>query len=120
MNLRELRMLKTLTEYQEVTVRDMRTLIGALNPAQVVHTLRQKGWDINTSYFQVKDRDGKVCNPGAYSMPPQEQEKARLEIERAKGVATTTPKAKDVLKKQSKKTSKPNDTKGGENDNSSL
>lgn len=120
MSPRELRMLKALSENVKVSVKELRGLVGALNPAQTKLNLLRKGWKIKTAYYPVTDRDEKICFPGFYSMEPLEQEKARLEIEKAKGVATTTPKAKDVLKKQSKKTSKPNDTKGGENDNSSL
>lgn len=120
MNPRELRMLKALSENPKVSVKELRGLAGALNPAQVKLNLVKKGWDIETAYYPIKDRDGKVCFPGFYLMPPSEQDRARIEIEKAKGAAATTPQAQDVSKKQVSKTSKPNHTKGRENGNSSL
>lgn len=120
MNPRELRMLKILSENNKVTVKDLRSLVGCLNPAQVKLTLLKKGWHIKTAYFPIKDRDGKICFPGFYSMEPLEQERARIMIEKTKGATAITPSVIDINEQTSQQTSKFNNNKGGKNGNSSL
>lgn len=54
-----------------VTVKNIGTLIGALNPRQVIFELRNQGFDdaILTRRFDIIDQDGKRCRPGEYFIP---------------------------------------------------
>lgn len=51
-----------------VTVKNFGTLIGALNPRQVIFELRNQGFEgiILTRRFDTIDQDGKRCRPGEY------------------------------------------------------
>lgn len=99
---REFRLLKSLAEDERVFVKDLRQQIGALNPAQIASQLRKQGWIFTTGFIAARDRDGKPCRPGYYSMDPQERERAHqflIEIDRAAATArsdkiseTRTPK----------------------------
>ncbi len=66
-NPRQFRALQALLK-GAVAVKDLRTTIGALNPAQVIFELRSQGFRgiIKTQRFQVTDQDGKQCCPGEY------------------------------------------------------
>lgn len=69
---RQLRLLLALLKHP-VSVRDLRIIVGALNPAEVVSQLRKHGWRgiIQTRHFAVKDRDGNLCHPGEYFIPEE-------------------------------------------------
>jgi hypothetical protein len=58
MNPRNKRLLEVLSNRDRVFVSELRKLIGALNPAQNAHELRQVGWKIRTGRIATKDRDG--------------------------------------------------------------
>lgn len=88
---RELRLLTLLSERARVSIKDLRTLVGALNVAQVALTLRRKGWAIQTGYFDVIDRDGKKCRPGYYWLEDSEKEKAQEFLRKMDGAAATAP-----------------------------
>lgn len=70
---RQRRLLHALLDNAEVNVKDMGPLIGASNPRQTVHELRQQGFHgiIRTRRFSVIDQDGKKCRPGLYYIPPE-------------------------------------------------
>jgi len=86
MNPREKRFLKYLIENDKIMVKDLRELIGALNPAQIASALREQGWKINTGYIKVKDRDGKTCRPGYYWMPDSERIIANKFLKKTKNI----------------------------------
>jgi hypothetical protein len=68
---RQRRLLQALLDNADVSVKDVGPLIGALNPRQIVHELRQQGFHgiIQTRRFSVIDQDGKKCRPGSYYIP---------------------------------------------------
>jgi hypothetical protein len=112
MNSRQVRLLKVLSEREKVFVKDLRPLIGALNPAQVAFTLRKKGWTIQTGFISMLDRDGSLCHPGYYWLDSKERERAREVLERASGAVAAAPSA-DVENSGSP-TSENDHSKGGE------
>lgn len=90
---REKRFLKALLEKDRVFVKDLRTIVGALNPAQVAFTLRQQGWNIQTKFVTMKDRDGLVCHPGFYWLDDTEKERAKRLLEETCGADNAAPSA---------------------------
>ncbi len=118
MNPRNKRLLEVLSKRDRVFVSELRNLIGALNPAQNTHELRRAGWKINTGRTVIKDRDGKVCHRGFYSLESDEKAKVREFLQGADRAAGTAPSASDNSELLNPKSSdKPNDSIGGENDN---
>ena len=88
---RNRRLLGALVTHEKVFVSELRTMVGALNPAQNVLSLRQLGWHIHTGRISVKDRDGNLCRPGFYRLEPKEKERAIAFLKEADGTATTVP-----------------------------
>ncbi|HUD00810.1 MAG TPA: hypothetical protein VMR37_00620 [Rhabdochlamydiaceae bacterium] len=88
---RERRFLKVLLEKDKVFVRDLRTIVGALNPAQVAFTLRQKGWNIQTKFISMQDRDGCICHPGFYWLNDEEKERVKRLLEEPSGADNAAP-----------------------------
>lgn len=118
MNPRNKRLLEVLSKRDRVFVSELRKLIGALNPAQNTHDLRQAGWKIHTGRVITKDRDGRVCHPGFYLLEADEKARALEFLQKADGAAGTAPSAGDNSKHlNSKSSDKANDSIGGENDN---
>ena len=114
MSPRDMRLLKSLVQEERVFVRDLRTQIGSLNPAQNALSLRKRGWRIQTDYIGVHDRDGVLCRPGYYWMEESERERARIFFEEAERAAATAPSAKlDISALESNKTSNSKDNIGG-------
>jgi len=95
---REKRFLKALLEKNKVFVKDLRTIVGALNPAQIAFTLRQKGWNIQTKFITMRDRDGLICHPGYYWLDDQEKERVRRLFEEAIGAVVPAPSENENLK----------------------
>lgn len=119
MNPRNKRLLEVLAKRDRVFVSELRKLIGALNPAQNTHELRQAGWKIHTGRIVTKDRDGRVCHPGFYSLEPDEQTRAGEFLLKADRAAGTAPSAVDNSELQNPESSlgKANNNIGGGNDN---
>lgn len=71
--LRQRRVLNALLEKESIEVRDLGCIVGALNPRQVISELRRQGFEgiIQTQLFVVIDRDGNLCRPGKYFIPPE-------------------------------------------------
>lgn len=114
MSPRDMRLLRSLVEEEKVFVRDLRSRIGSLNPAQNALSLRKQGWKIQTDYIGVHDRDGVLCRPGYYWMDESERERARVFLEEAEKAAATAPSAKpDISAHKSNKTSNLDDNTGG-------
>jgi hypothetical protein len=90
---RERRFLKALLEKDKVFVRDLRTIVGAQNPAQVAFNLRQKGWNIQTKFISMHDRDGCICHPGFYWLNEEEKERVRRFLEETSGADNAAPPA---------------------------
>ena len=65
--------------------------MGALNPAQVAFVLRQKGWNIQTRFISMRDRDGLICHPGYYWLDDQEKERVRRFFEDTSGADDAAP-----------------------------
>lgn len=89
-NKREYRLLKQLLK-QPTSRKELNTIVGALNLPEHVRQLRKKGrdWVIDMHRFWVKDRDGKRCNPGIYSLPEAEKPHAREAIKKWENGAAT-------------------------------
>ncbi len=70
---RQRRALDALLAKDSIEVKDLGIIIGALNPRQIVFELRENGFrdTIKTKSFECLDRDGKVCSPGRYYIPPE-------------------------------------------------
>lgn len=118
MNPRDRRLLKCLVEMDRVFVRDLRALIGALNPAQNALSLRKAGWNIKTEKASMRDRDGKLCYPGFYWIGPGEKAKALEFLQRADRAAGTAPSVNDNPELHNYDSSdKANNNTGGNNDN---
>ncbi|NGX51164.1 MAG: hypothetical protein K1060chlam2_01024 [Chlamydiae bacterium] len=114
MSPRDMRLLRSLVEEERVFVRDLRSRIGSLNPAQNALSLRNQEWRIQTDYIGIHDRDGVLCRPGYYWMEESERERARIFLEKAERAAATAPSAKlDISARESNKTSNSKDTIGG-------
>lgn len=88
---REKRFLQALLEKDKVFVMELRNIVGALNPAQVAFTLRQKGWNIQTKFVTMRDRDGLVCHPGFYWLEDKEKERVRQFLEETNGAVAPAP-----------------------------
>lgn len=116
MSPRNRRLLLCLVERERVFVRELRSLIGALNPAQNALSLRRGGWNIQTDYTTVRDRDGKVCRPGYYWLETSERERACQFLKKAERAGGAAPSAGDDIKLSDSQSSESNDNKGGEND----
>lgn len=68
---RQLRAIEALRHNKNgIACKDLGKIIGALNPAQTIMELREKGFSIIilTEFLEVLDRDGKVCRPGKYRL----------------------------------------------------
>ena len=91
MKQREKRFLKALLERDKVFVKDLRTIVGALNPAQVAFILRQKGWNIQTNFISMRDRDGLICHPGYYWLDDKEKERVQRFFEETTGADNAAP-----------------------------
>lgn len=65
---RQRRAIEALLNQESISVREMESLIGALNPCQVIFELRKQGFRdlIKTRRYSVLDRDGNRCLPGEY------------------------------------------------------
>lgn len=111
---REMRLLKCLASSDKVFVRELRSLIGALNPAQNAMSLRKQGWRIHTGYVVVHDRDDVPCRPGFYWMEASEQARAQEFLEKTDRAAATAPTARRHF---NDKISDLDCSTGGENDN---
>lgn len=109
---REKRLLKELSLHERVSVRDLRSTIGALNPCQIALQLRRKGWKIDTGYMTVVDRDGKECRPGYYEMCFDERNRARDYLARADGAAATA-QTGQISEQQHSKDDLDQNSKGG-------
>ena len=116
MSPRNKRLLQCLVDKERVFVRDLRSLIGALNPAQNALSLRKSGWNIQTDYIAVRDRDGKVCRPGYYWMETSERERAYEFLKVAERAGGAAPSACDDLKCDDSQSSVSDNSKGGKND----
>lgn len=116
MNPRDRRLLRCLVDNERVFVRELRSMIGALNPAQNAHSLRRKGWDIQTGYVTVPDRDGKACRPGYYWLEMSEKERASEFLKIAERAGGSAPSAGDDFKLGDSQSSETYGNKGGEND----
>lgn len=85
-----------------VSVKDLGTRIGALNPRQVIFELRNQGFEgiIFTQRFVIIDQDGKRCRPGEYFIP----ENAKHVVQSALKVYIdrTSEKRRDVTKNTDK------------------
>lgn len=113
MSPREKRLLNELVQNQNVSVKDLRQRIGALNPAQIKLMLVRRGWVIHTDYSAVFNRDGNLCRPGYYWMAPHEKERARRFLEEANRAAGPALSDDGVLEHFNPKTCECNDIKGG-------
>ena len=116
MNPREKRLLEVLVNCDHIEVRDLRELIGALNPAQLVFQLRKDGWAIQTGWLTVHDRDGELRHPGFYFLEPEERCRAIEFLERAGGAGVSAPQTSENTSNASEETFNNDDSKGGEND----
>jgi hypothetical protein len=114
MSEREKRFLKALLEKDKVFVKDLRTIVGALNPAQIAFTLRQKGWNIQTKFITMRDRDGFICHPGYYWLDDQEKERVRRLFEEAIGAVAPAPSANGNLQCSDSQISASDSSKGEE------
>ncbi|MGD2169930.1 MAG: hypothetical protein PVI40_06795 [Chlamydiota bacterium] len=116
---REERLLRQLADKDKIFVKDLRALIGALNPAQIASNLRKQGWKIHTDYITMYDRDRNLCRPGYYWMDASERDRACTFLIKVEGAAGTAPSTDDNLELQNLKSSDNNDDNiiGGENDN---
>ena len=117
MSPREKRLLRCLLEKEKVFVKDLRSLIGSMNPAHNALCLRKMGWKIDTSYIAFHDRDGVPCRPGFYSMDISERERAREFLEKTDGAAVTAPSANEDSEHHDSKSSVQNITEEEKNDN---
>lgn len=106
MSPREKRLLECLIENDKIMVKDLRKLVGALNPAQIAYALRMKGWKIKTDYIKVKDRDGKICSPGYYWMTNSERVRAKEFLKNTERADEAALSMSDISKNQPFKTSK--------------
>lgn len=88
---REKRFLKALLEKDKVFVRDLRTIVGAQNPAQVAFTVRRKGWNIQTKFISMQDRDVCICHPGFYWLNDDEKERVKQLLEETSGADNAAP-----------------------------
>ena len=73
---RERRALEALILKDAIPVKDIGSLIGALNPRQIIFQLRENHGlrnVIKTRLFKVLDRDGKLCRPGEYFVSPEDK-----------------------------------------------
>lgn len=113
MSPREKRLLNELGMNEKVSVKDLRSRIGALNPAQSKLMLVRRGWVIRTGYNAVHDRDGNLCRPGFYWMEPQERERARRFLEEANRAAGPALSVDSASEQSTFKTSENNHTNGG-------
>lgn len=70
---RQRRAIIVLLDRDNIEVKDLGTLIGALNPRQIIFELRQQGFGevIKTKFFGRIDQDDKHCRPGKYFIPSE-------------------------------------------------
>ncbi len=47
---------------------DLAKIVGTTNIAEVILQLRRRGWEIETTRFELVDQDGCICRPGKYSL----------------------------------------------------
>jgi len=90
---RNRRLLEALVVHDKISVSELRFIIGALNPAQNVLSLRQNGWRVLTGRIETLDRDGKSCHPGFYYFDVKERERAIAFLKEADGTGRAIPKA---------------------------
>lgn len=96
---RQERAIEALLANREITVKQLGSIIGALNPPQIIMELRRQGFEkiIQTRRFNLPDRDGLLCYPGAYFIPDELKSIAKQALEKY----TTPAKAiAKVVKKQ--------------------
>lgn len=68
---RQRRALTALVKFDGVSTKDMRDIVGCLNPAEVMAQLKRGGWKWSCELIEVLDRDGCVCRPGVYKLLPE-------------------------------------------------
>jgi hypothetical protein len=70
---RQNRAVRVLVECESIPVSNLGPIIGALNPRQTIMELRNQGFFgiIRTRRMVEVDRDGKICRPGEYYIPPK-------------------------------------------------
>ncbi len=108
MSPRQIRLLRELLEHDKVFVRDLRKSIGALNPAQITFSLRRQGWNIQTDFIAVQDRDGVICHPGYYWLDNKEKEKVRDFLKKTNGEVRASPLVQNSLEGSAPQTSEHN------------
>jgi hypothetical protein len=65
---RQHRALTALVKFDSVSTKDMRDIVGCLNPAEVMAQLKRNGWKWGCELVEVIDRDGHACRPGLYKL----------------------------------------------------
>ncbi len=109
-DIREKRAVEALLKYESIPVKDIGSMVGALNARQNISKLRNQGFQdiILTERFEVVDRDGKICRPGKYLIPaalkPIAEEAVKKYVTQASANAKVT---------TGKNLNKPNHNKGG-------
>jgi hypothetical protein len=73
---RQRRALTALVHFDGVSTKDMRDIVGCLNPAEVMAQLKRNGWKWVCELVEVVDRDGHVCRPGIYKLTPEHRKLA--------------------------------------------
>lgn len=96
-NQREYRLIKQLLR-GPTSRKNLNDIVGALNIPEHIRRLRSeaRGWIFHCNRIHMKDRDGKKCKPGIYSLAPSEMEDAIKAInnwEKKKGVAAPSSKS---------------------------
>jgi hypothetical protein len=77
---RQYRFLSLLLQYGELSTKQMRDLVGALNLPEVKRSLKVLGWVIHCHRESFIDRDGKHCRPGYYWLDDEEKKRAHIAL----------------------------------------